>query len=161
MTVREAAVESPIGRVRVVAEGGAVVGLRMEERAEPAPAAGGGPADAAVLREAAAQLRAWFAGERDAFDLPLAPRGTPFQRAVWEALRAIPAGETRSYGAIASALGRPAAARAVGAACGRNPIGIIVPCHRAVGADGSLTGFAWGIERKRWLLERERRRSRR
>jgi O-6-methylguanine DNA methyltransferase len=82
-------------------------------------------------------------------------RGTPFQRAVWDALVAIPAGETRTYGALAAALGRPAAARAVGAACGRNPIGLLVPCHRAVGADGSLTGYAWGLARKRWLLERE------
>ena len=126
--------------------------------AEEGPLArGGGEADAAVLREAAAQLRAWLAGERGTFSVGLDQPGTPFQRAVWDALRAIPPGETRTYGALAAALGRPGAARAVGAACGRNRLALFVPCHRAVGADGALTGFAWGLERKRWLLEHERR----
>jgi methylated-DNA-[protein]-cysteine S-methyltransferase len=139
MTKREAVVETPLGRLRVTAEGGAIVALTFQGERGPMPAAGGGPAEEAVLREAAAQLRAWFAGEREAFDLPLAPRGTPFQRAVWDALLAIPAGETRSYGALAAALGRPAAARAVGAACGRNPIGLL-PCHRAVGPTAASPG---------------------
>jgi methylated-DNA-[protein]-cysteine S-methyltransferase len=161
MTVRETVVETPIGRLRVEAEGGVVVALRFEGPGEGRLRDGGGPADAAVLREAEAQLRAWFAGERDDFDLPIAPRGTPFQRAVWDALVAIPPGETRTYGAIARSLGRPSAARAVGAACGANPIGILVPCHRVVGADGGLTGFGWGLERKRWLIERERQAKRR
>lgn len=161
MTVREVAVASPVGRIRIAAEGGEVVRVRFETRGDGPLARGGGPAEARVLREAGAQLRAWLAGRRDGFALPLARRGTPFQRAVREALEAIPPGETRTYGAIAAALGRPRAARAVGAACASNRLGILVPCHRAVGADGSLTGFAWGLARKRWLLEHEGRARRR
>ena len=88
--------------------------------------------------------------------MELAPRGTAFQQEVWDALRAIPAGETRSYGEVAAALGRPGASRAVGAATGRNPISIIVPCHRLVGASGAMTGYAGGVDRKRWLLDHER-----
>lgn len=153
-TMSEIEVGTPIGTLRIAAEGGAIVALAFDRRRGPPPGPAA-PADVRVLREAAKQLRAWFAGERDDFDLPLAPRGTAFQAAVWAALRAIPAGETRTYGALAAALGRPAAARAVGAACGRNPLAILVPCHRAVGAGGRLTGFAWGLDRKRWLLERE------
>jgi methylated-DNA-[protein]-cysteine S-methyltransferase len=156
MTMRETVVASPIGPLRIAAEDGAIVAVRFQGEGDPAPAAGGGPADEAVLREAAEQLAAWFGGEREGFRLPLAPRGTPFQQEVWRALLAIPAGQTRTYGALAAALGRPAAARAVGAACARNPLGILVPCHRAVGSDGRLTGYAWGLGRKRWLLDRER-----
>ena len=102
------------------------------------------------------QLGEYFAGERTRFDLALAPAGTRFQRAVWAALRTIPYGETRTYTEQAVAVGRPSAVRAVGAANGRNPIAIVVPCHRVVGADGSLTGFGGGIDRKRWLLAHER-----
>jgi methylated-DNA-[protein]-cysteine S-methyltransferase len=109
-----------------------------------------------VLETAAAQLAEYFAGRRRTFDLPLAPRGTGFQQRVWRALSAIPYGETRSYGAIAASIGRPAASRAVGAANGKNPIWIIVPCHRVIGASGHLTGYAGGIAVKRWLLEHER-----
>jgi O-6-methylguanine DNA methyltransferase len=101
----------------------------------------------------------WLNGGAWPTDLPIDLRGTEFQRAVWEALRAIPEGETRSYGAIARAIGRPRSSRAVGAACGANPIAILVPCHRALGSDGSLVNYRWGIERKRMLLERERARS--
>ena len=101
------------------------------------------------------QLRQYFAGRRRSFDLPLAPAGTPFQQRVWMALREIPLGTTTTYGRIASMIGRPTAARAVGAANGRNPISIVVPCHRVVGADGSLTGYASGVARKRWLLDHE------
>lgn len=102
------------------------------------------------------RLRAYFAGDLGALDgLAVDPGGTPFQRAVWNALRAIPAGETRSYADIARAVGRPSAVRAVGAANGRNPVAIVVPCHRVVGSDGSLTGYAGGIARKRWLLAHE------
>jgi methylated-DNA-[protein]-cysteine S-methyltransferase len=104
-----------------------------------------------------AQLEEYFAGERTLFDVPLAPRGTAFQRAAWDALRAIPYGRTSSYVAQARAIGRPSAARAVGAANGRNPIAIVLPCHRVVGASGSLTGYGGGLDRKRWLLEHERR----
>jgi methylated-DNA-[protein]-cysteine S-methyltransferase len=105
---------------------------------------------------ASAQLGEYFAGERTEFDLPLAPHGTPFQLAVWAELTRIPYGETASYGEVAAALGKsPVASRAVGLANGRNPISIIVPCHRVIGADGSLTGYGWGLERKEWLLRHE------
>jgi methylated-DNA-[protein]-cysteine S-methyltransferase len=101
------------------------------------------------------QLAEYFAGHRRVFDLPLAPRGTPFQRAVWQALGTIPFGGTCSYADVAERIGRPGAARAVGAANGRNPIAIIVPCHRVIGRDGSLTGYAAGLARKRRLLDHE------
>jgi O-6-methylguanine DNA methyltransferase len=113
-------------------------------------------ADDAPLRAALAQLAEYFAGARRSFDLRLDPRGTPFQRAVWDAVAAIPYGETRSYGEIARALGRPAAARAVGAANGANPLAPIIPCHRVVGADGGLTGYGGGLAMKRHLLDLER-----
>jgi methylated-DNA-[protein]-cysteine S-methyltransferase len=108
-----------------------------------------------VLARAAAQLAEYFAGTRRTFDLPLAPRGTGFQRIVWHALAKIPYGETRSYGELARAIGRPAASRAVGAANGKNPLSIVVPCHRVVGASGELTGYAGGVATKRWLLDHE------
>lgn len=113
--------------------------------------------DDARFAEAAEQLREFFADERRDFSLLLDPAGTPFQQQVWQALREIPYGETRSYADIANALGNPTATRAVGAANGRNPIGIVVPCHRVIGADGSLTGYAGGVHNKRWLLDHERR----
>jgi methylated-DNA-[protein]-cysteine S-methyltransferase len=117
------------------------------------PAVRDASAAAAVTR----QLREYFAGTRVAFDLPLAPVGTPWQRAVWDTLLAIPFGETATYGELAARLGRPSAARAAGASVGRNPLAIVVPCHRVVGANGALTGYAGGIERKRWLLDLETR----
>src|SRR5690606_19796588 len=101
------------------------------------------------------QLAAYFAGEASDFDLPLAPRGTPFQQQVWTALRTIPRGETRSYAAIARQIENPDAIRAVGAANGANPIAIIIPCHRVIASDGTLHGYAGGLERKRWLLDLE------
>lgn len=110
--------------------------------------------DTARPAAAVAQVRAYFAGERRAFDLPLAPQGSPFQHRVWAALRAIPFGQTRSYGDLARAL--RSSPRAVGRANATNPLCLIVPCHRVIGADGSLTGFAFGEERKRWLLAHER-----
>lgn len=109
----------------------------------------------AMFAEARAQLDAYFAGQRRDFDLPLAPAGTPFQQGVWRALQAIPYGLTESYGALARRVGKPQAARAVGLANGRNPIPIIIPCHRVIGADGSLTGYGGGLARKRWLLAHE------
>lgn len=112
-----------------------------------------------VLDRAVAEVDEYLAGKRTAFAIPLAPEGTPFQREVWERLRAIPFGETRSYEDIARGLGKPTAMRAVGSANGKNPIGIVVPCHRVIGKDGSLTGYAGGIERKAFLLELERRSS--
>ena len=113
--------------------------------------------DPAPFGEAIRQLEGYFAGELREFDLPLAPTGTPFQRDVLAALQQIPYGETRSYGDLAKAVGRPKASRAVGAANGRNPLPIVIPCHRAIGSDGSLTGFGGGLETKRFLLDLERR----
>ena len=117
--------------------------------------ASGGTAADAILTKARAQLTAYFAGASTEFDLPLGAQGTPFQMRVWEALRGIPHGQTISYGELARRLGAPKAMRAVGAANGRNPIPIIVPCHRVIGARGDLTGFGGGLERKRWLLAHE------
>jgi methylated-DNA-[protein]-cysteine S-methyltransferase len=118
---------------------------------------GGWKRDDAALSEARAQLQAYFAGELRGFELPLAAEGTPFQQRVWRALCDIPYGETISYGELARRIGQPAAARAVGLANGQNPIAIVVPCHRVIGANGSLTGYGGGLERKRWLLAHESR----
>jgi len=111
---------------------------------------------AAPFRAVERQLREYFQGKRTAFDLKLHPKGTPFQKAVWKALAAIPYGETRSYGDIAKAVGRPAAVRAVGLANGRNPLPIVVPCHRVIGASGKLVGYGGGLHVKQALLDRER-----
>jgi len=110
-----------------------------------------------TARPAAIQLQEYFAGKRTRFDLPLAPRGTAFQKAVWAALLRIPFGETASYGELARAIGKPSASRAVGAANGRNPLSIVIPCHRVIGADGSMTGYGGEISRKRILLDLEAR----
>lgn len=153
MILRERIVPSPLGPLRLLSDGLALVGLYLPDRGPAlAAAAGGDP----VLAAAAAQLGEYFAGGRIDFDLPLDPHGTPFQRAVWTALQAIPHGATSSYGALAARLGRPRAARAVGAANGQNPISIVIPCHRVIGADGSATGYGGGIAAKQWLLEHER-----
>jgi len=146
--------DTPVGPLRLDADGDALTGLRFGLGTP----AGERDDDAPVLRAAAEQLAEYFAGERRDFDLRLAPRGTPFQRSVWERLRLIPYGTTVTYGAIARDLGAPTACRAVGAANGRNPIAIVVPCHRVVGADGSLTGFGGGMPAKRTLLDIESRR---
>jgi methylated-DNA-[protein]-cysteine S-methyltransferase len=115
------------------------------------------PVKPAVLLRAALELDEYFAGERTEFALPLAPTGTPFQRDVWQAIAAVPYGATTAYRDLATAIGRPASIRAAGAATGRNPLSIFIPCHRIVGADGALTGYAGGIERKRTLLALEHR----
>ena len=112
--------------------------------------------DHPVLREAIRQLAGYFAGTRQRFDLPCDPRGTPFQHAVWRSIAAVPYGEVVTYAALAALAGMPGAARAAGAATGRNPLSIIVPCHRIVGSDGSLTGYAGGLDRKKRLLALER-----
>ena len=109
-----------------------------------------------LLQEAEEQLNEYFAGVRREVDLPLAPAGTPFQQAVWQQLLQIPYGEVRTYGQIAAALGRPKASRAVGGACHRNPLAIFIPCHRVVGTDGFLTGYAGGVDLKQYLLELEK-----
>jgi len=143
---------SPLGALRLYAATDELVGLYLPAR--PAPPGVARRVD--VLRSAAAQLAEYFAGQRHVFDLPLRPRGTSFQALVWGALMQIRVGETRSYRELAHAIGRPAASRAVGAANGQNPIAIIVPCHRLIGSNGELTGYAGGLAMKRWLLDHER-----
>ena len=144
-------IPSPIGPLQLIGNGEALQGLYMHpynppddwrESAEP-------------FADAIAQLNEYFAGERTEFDLKLDMRGTQFQKDVWNALLTIPYGETRSYGEIAKQIGRPDRARAVGSANGSNPISIIVPCHRVIGADGSLVGYGGGLDRKRFLLDHE------
>lgn len=130
--------------------------LLPHEGQAPKPDAGWERSSTPVLDRAAAQLEAYFNGELEEFDLPLAPDGTPFQQEVWDALLAIPYGETRSYAEVAHVIGRPNAFRAVGAANGRNPISVIIPCHRVIGSDGDLTGFGGGLDAKRTLLDLER-----
>ncbi|MEU8913914.1 methylated-DNA--[protein]-cysteine S-methyltransferase [Streptomyces nigrescens] len=150
---------TPVGPLTLVAAGEALSGLYMtDQRHRPPQENFGDPAgpDEPPFAETIAQLQAYFRGELTSFDLPLALRGTPFQRRVWAALCAIPYGETVSYGQLAERLGAPSASRAVGLANGRNPVGIIVPCHRVVGANGSLTGYGGGLDRKRRLLAFER-----
>ena len=148
-------VQTPIDRLVVASDGEAIVGTWMAN-AEPDEARWADRCGIdALLREARRQLQAYFAGRLETFDLPLAPNGTDFQRRVWSALTTIPFGTTISYADLARRLSNAAAVRAVGAANGRNPIPIIVPCHRVIGSDGSLTGFGGGLNRKRWLLEHE------
>jgi methylated-DNA-[protein]-cysteine S-methyltransferase len=144
----------------LTAQDGALVAILFEaHRHAPVLAASGPSSDAElrVLREAQRQVEAYFAGELRAFDLPLAARGTPFQERTWTALRAIPFGASCSYAALALAVGAPRAVRAVGGANARNPLSIVVPCHRVIGKDGSLTGYGGGEDRKRWLLTHEAR----
>jgi methylated-DNA-[protein]-cysteine S-methyltransferase len=149
-------IDSPVGRLTLVATEGGLSGLFMTDQRRCPQTDELGSRDSRAFPAVIDQLGAYFAGELTTFDVPLAAVGTPFQRSVWAASRRIPYGETRSYGQLAQALGRPEAARAVGAANGANPLGIIVPCHRVVGANGSLTGYGGGLERKRFLLELER-----
>ena len=156
-------VASPIGALTLVAAGDAIARVYMDaQRHLPAAFALGESAspDGPVpepLAEAASQLAEYFAGRRTAFELPLAMHGTDFQRRVWDALRGIPYGEAISYGELAARIGSASASRAVGLANGRNPVAIIVPCHRVVGANGSLTGYGGGLDRKRFLLALEQR----
>ncbi|MEU6543166.1 methylated-DNA--[protein]-cysteine S-methyltransferase [Streptomyces sp. NPDC046859] len=145
-------VDSPYGPLTLVADDGVLCGLYMtDQRHRPAEETFG-PRDATPFALAEEQLEAYFAGGLREFTLPLRLTGTPFQRSVWDALRTIPYGETRTYGQLADALGKKGASRAVGLANGRNPIGIIVPCHRVVGASGALTGYGGGLPRKQRLL---------
>ena len=145
--------DTPIGTLRLVSDGTHLQRIEFEghyDETESARESGD-----AVLSACARQLREYFAGKRDRFDLPLAAQGTEFQRQVWAALAAIPYGQLRSYRDIAEAIDKPTAVRAVGAANGRNPLPIIVPCHRVIGSNGSLTGFAGGLEAKTRLLQLE------
>jgi methylated-DNA-[protein]-cysteine S-methyltransferase len=167
-------IDSPVGRLRLVADDGSLVALdflgpmpdgpgeaasvrlHRDRGADPPPEGSRRDDDDRVLAAAAVQLAAYFAGELEQFDLPLAPRGTAFQQLVWAELRRIPYGTTASYGEIAARLGLSGhGARAVGVANGRNPIPVVVPCHRVVGASGALTGYGGGMERKRVLLDLE------
>jgi methylated-DNA-[protein]-cysteine S-methyltransferase len=151
-------VDTPVGKLKLVASGKGMVAIlwendepkrvRLTEMVEDD--------QQSVLVQAERQLKEYFAGERREFDLPLDMRGTPFQRDVWEALLSIPFGETRSYGELATQIGRASASRAVGAANGRNPLSIVVPCHRVIGSTGRLTGFAGGLDVKERLLGLER-----
>ena len=151
--MRCAQIDTPIGPLLAAGDDrGCLTGAWFDR--SPAPGWRRDDAAFAALRE---QLDGYFAGDRQAFDVPLALAGTPWQHEVWDALRAIPFGSTLTYGELAARLGRPAAARAVGAANGRNPVSVIVPCHRLVGAGGGLTGYLGGVERKGWLIAHERR----
>jgi len=167
-----ATVDSPLGPVTLVAADGGLAGLYLDTQRHPPTADELGDEDVtsscledgngtsspnvAVLAEAARQLTAYFDGRLTEFDVPLALAGTPFQQAVWAALQRVPYGETVSYRELAEQIGRPTAARAVGMANGRNPVAIIVPCHRVVGTGGGLVGYGGGVDRKRRLLEFER-----
>ena len=144
--------ESPLGPLTLVAGDGGLRRLQFPHDGGPPDEAGGDPV---VLAPIVNQLEEYFAGARRAFDVTLDLRGTPFQRAVWDQLLTIPYGTTRSYGELARTIGRPDRARAVGAAVGATPVPIIVPCHRMIGADGSLTGYGGGLPRKRALLDLE------
>ena len=149
--------DSPLGRLQLRSDGVALTGLYMPSPKGQPSVDPAWVADAAPFADAVAQLRAYFDGTLREFDLPLAPRGTEFQNRVWSALREIPYGQTCSYRDIAESIGAPKAVRAVGLANGRNPISVIVPCHRVVGANGALTGYGGGLPNKQLLLELERR----
>ncbi|MET9522553.1 methylated-DNA--[protein]-cysteine S-methyltransferase [Streptomyces coeruleorubidus] len=148
--------DSPYGPLTLVADDGVLCGLYMTDQRHRPPEETFGTRDDTLFAETEEQLKAYFAGELKEFTVALRLTGTPFQSRVWDRLRRIPYGETRTYGELADALGAPAASRAVGLANGRNPIGIIVPCHRVIGANGSLTGYGGGLERKQRLLDFER-----
>jgi len=156
-----AVIDSPIGPLTLVADDGKLAGLYMHvEGREPDALTLGAAASLdsdPVLASAATQLAAYFDGELTSFDLPLTLEGSGFQRSVWAGLQTIPFGETISYGELARRIGQPSASRAVGLANGRNPVSIVVPCHRVIGANGSLTGYGGGIDRKKYLLALEQR----
>ncbi|WP_327318994.1 methylated-DNA--[protein]-cysteine S-methyltransferase [Streptomyces sp. NBC_01235] len=147
--------DSPYGPLTLVADDGVLCGLYMTGQRHRPPEENFGPRDDTLFGETEEQLKGYFAGELKEFTLELRLHGTPFQRTVWAELRKIPYGETRTYGELAEALGNPTASRAVGLANGKNPVGIIVPCHRVIGAGGSLTGYGGGLERKQRLLNFE------
>ncbi len=162
MTAVRFAVPGPLGEMIAVCVEGALAGLDFSDRAERMTRLLARAPWFGALRDGAAEpavqeaLEAYFDGDVAALDTVRAePFGTPFERSVWEALRRIPAGETRAYSDIARAVGRPTAARAVGRANGRNPVSLVIPCHRVIGAGGGLTGYAGGLERKGWLLRHE------
>jgi methylated-DNA-[protein]-cysteine S-methyltransferase len=146
-------IESPLGLLCLIARGDELAGVYLQDQTSPEAS----ERTTAPLVRTARQLAEYFAGDRQTFDLPIAPRGSGFQERVWRALLAIPYGTTWTYGELARAIGRPAASRAVGSANAANPISIIVPCHRVIAASGALTGYAGGLAAKQWLLSHERR----
>ena len=146
---------SPLGELLLVSAGESLTGIYYEDHRRGPARGANWRRDAAAFRRVQEQLAAYFAGELAAFDVPLAPHGSEFQREVWNELRRIPPGSTLTYAQLAARISRPKAIRAVGAANARNPISIIVPCHRVVGSNGTLTGYAGGLERKEWLLRHE------
>lgn len=149
-------IDSPIGPLTLAGDGPTLMHLRMADQTHEPDRSGWAPADSGAFPDVAEQLEAYFAGSLMQFEVGLQLLGTEFQRRVWSALQTIPYGETRSYGEIAEQIGSPAASRAVGLANGRNPISIIVPCHRVIGAAGAMTGYGGGIDRKRTLLALEK-----
>jgi methylated-DNA-[protein]-cysteine S-methyltransferase len=154
MTATYTTVPSPLGELLLTAEGGQLTGLFMPAEKHAPPA--GAVRDDAVFAPVRRQLDEYFAGERSSFDVLVAPVGTPFQQRVWEELQRIGYGETVTYAELAARIGRPTAIRAAGAANGANPISILIPCHRVIGSDGTLTGYGGGLEAKRYLLDHER-----
>jgi methylated-DNA-[protein]-cysteine S-methyltransferase len=148
--------ESPVGTLTLTAVDGRLTGLHMDGQRHAPASSVDWERDDAGLADVAEQLEAYFAGSREEFDVALDLQGTDFQCEVWAGLLGIPYGETVSYGELARRVGRPGASRAVGLANGRNPVAIIVPCHRVIGADGTLTGYGGGLDRKVWLLDHER-----
>lgn len=154
--MRYRTLDSPIGPLLLAGDDAGLRYLLFAEGRRPARPDPEWERDGTTLKEPAEQLAAYFAGKRRRFDVPLAPHGTPFQQEVWRALCDIPYGETTSYGELAERIGRPKAVRAVGLANGSNPIAIIIPCHRVIGSNGSLTGYGGGLATKRALLELER-----
>jgi methylated-DNA-[protein]-cysteine S-methyltransferase len=149
-------IASPVGELLLTSDGERLTGLHMQSGRRPGLARADSRRADEPFAEVREQLGQYFAGEREVFDLPLAPDGAPFQQRVWHALTRIPYGRTATYGELAARVRRPTAARAVGMANGRNPISIVVPCHRVIGANGRITGYAGGVDRKRFLLELER-----
>lgn len=149
-------ISSPVGPLTMIARDGVLTNVSMHEQRHTAPPPSDAVTDDAWFKDVADQFDAYFAGELLNFDVDVSLLGTPFQRDVWSRLREIPYGATISYGELAKRVGNPNGSRAVGLANGRNPVAIIVPCHRVIGANGSLTGYGGGLERKTWLLEHER-----
>lgn len=148
-------IDTPLGRLTLVGDEHALIHIDLPEARRPLLVAAGWKRNAHRFAEERCQFDRYFSGTSNTFDLPLAPRGTPFQQEVWQALCDIGYGETISYAELARRIGRPNASRAVGLANGANPLAIIVPCHRVIGANGSLTGYGGGIDAKRWLLDHE------
>jgi methylated-DNA-[protein]-cysteine S-methyltransferase len=154
--MRYTIISSPLGDLLATRDDEGITGLYLPTGKHPVTPKAEWERDDAAFTDLRSELGEYFAGTRQSFDVPLHARGTEFQRRVWQALREIPYGETASYGETAAAIGAPTASRAVGLANGQNPISIVVPCHRVVGANGSLTGYGGGLEAKQWLLAHER-----